>query len=347
MQVRKLDTKELNVKETIKKIVSETPFMTPLPLDEWNFMIKKVNESVVTDIIQSGPTEMWNFAQYWKGMQQYDEHVKGMKIPADVIIEGTVPILDMMITMFVDDDFTPFNGGDGGSVRMIIFEDCLANIKRIIELNDLLIVGALVATATEIIFPLIIDLETNALEISSMVACATIGRNEYEKLWKNITNNAKETMLEILGMIVPAWYGMQLALLHPATETVFSNPVREKRDRKEQLKPVMINGKPKRVKYVRKHVITAEKGIYPALDNAMNNMYGAGFDKRKYTRRTYLWRVIGHNRETRTGVTWVKAHWKGPLKDFAKMAKVVPNNREIDMEGIKYGKTQTDANRKN
>ena len=27
-------------------------------------------------------------------------------------------------------------------------------------------------------------------------------------------------------------------------------------------------------------------------NNAMNNMYGAGFDKRKYTRRTYLWRVI-------------------------------------------------------
>ena len=331
----------------VLEAVKSPGFMGPLEKELYDHIRKMVDDSVTTDIVEINEDELYNFCQYWKEFKPGSEHEKRMTIPGDIIMEGTVPILDMIIrthTVEETDDTLHHNlfGNSIRDIRVVIFEESFRNIRRVansINPDDIasIIVGSVVITAEyQFIFPITISYgETCELGIYTNISSFKMTHSQYTNWYKKYMNPDIGTiMLTVIGMVMSGWYGMQLALLHPATEIVFANPVKEKRDRKEQLKPVMVDGKPRRVKYVRKHVITTENNIYSALDSAMDTMSNgdASIDKKKYERHKYLWRVIGHPRKTASGKdTWVKPHWRGPLKDFAKGAKFVENDRVIDI----------------
>lgn len=104
-------------------------------------------------------------------------------------------------------------------------------------------------------------------------------------------------------MLLSLWYSVQILLLNPQTETLFSSGLREKTYKR------VGSGKSRKrvVKYVRKHYVTEE-----ALDEALRC-------KGAYSRKTLAWYVIGHWREYKNGKRqFIKGYWKGPLRKAKK-----------------------------
>lgn len=334
-----MSTSDDEVRARIDAVANDANFMKPIDKKLYDKVKQKVNNSVATDIVEVTEDELYNFADYWKGMSGNQKALDAHNIPGDIILEGTVPITDMIIRVSSKDVKSHHGLTD---IRIILFEDTLSKLKLLSKdfdrYEDLVITvgGILISEELQLVFPLMLINNNNSIQLGmwSAVASMKLSHSQYTKLYKSVDSQLKSIMMTVLGMVCPAWYGMQLALLHPATKNIFANPIREKRSRKEQLNPVMVNGIPKKVKYVRRHVINTDNNIYRTLDNAMNEMcrIDGDLNKNAYTRRTYLWRVIGHPRTLSSGKqTWVKPHWRGPLKDFAKIVRAQVNEREIDI----------------
>lgn len=78
---------------------------------------------------------------------------------------------------------------------------------------------------------------------------------------------------------------------------------------------VVPNGKKRRrqVTYVRKHVIP-NHAVQDAMTNSPLVHRDDNTTHRTFTRRTLAWYVIGHWRKTRDGKTFIRGHWRGPLR---------------------------------
>lgn len=100
------------------------------------------------------------------------------------------------------------------------------------------------------------------------------------------------------------WYGVQVSLLHPVYKTVYAKPQVEKREKKlNNAKP----GKKKRSsKIIRRHVIRLDD-----FEKTIPDKY------KSFNRQTLAWYVVGHFRhyETKEEPTFVKGHWRGPLRE--------------------------------
>lgn len=301
---------------------------------------KKINDSIATDIVEMGSSEMVDFATYWlENAGEIGSDSKMLQyVPGDIIFEKTVPITDMKIK------------SGHSECRITIFTDEMEDLHSILEqcefdkdIKDCPLIGCMTMTIGNrkmpLYSPLLYHTDRHAVVSIEALALDTSG-----KPIAVVDQPVRELYTSVTGTMLNTWYGIEIALLHPVTQEIFANPTRELRDRKEQLIPVVVDGKPKRVKYVKKHTIKAgENDIYGVLEKAAeklleekNNVHidesGADVEpKRKFTRRKLLWRVIGHTRTLPSGKeTWVAPYWKGILRNMPGNASFVANIRLVD-----------------
>lgn len=305
-----------------------------------------LRNTIITDIVDVTKVEMDEFIKYWVAPNELNTDLTEIptQIPIDIFAENTIPIPSIQIRNTQDPE----------------------------------IVGEhpLVSTATVVIIDRVVELVSNALntiiyldELRAGNSVAIIGafefkvrlcdRNDYlvnETIpivmdWRDngvtlgFPSSIPKEMKWVFDYAIihlAAWYGIQLALLHPATVNVFSNPKKEKRSRKDQMDTFITdeNRKPKRVKYVRHHIIkSGENGVYDEINKASNTQKSAGVltedgeeYTKKYNRKKLLWCVIGHYRTLPDGrVTWVRSHWRGILRDMPTADNLMKNDREIDI----------------
>lgn len=121
------------------------------------------------------------------------------------------------------------------------------------------------------------------------------------KLWRD--GSRPELTKRDVGVaqtIHSIWYGVQLLLLNPRTETLFHSGHKEKQYTRSG------SGKARKriVKYVKKHYITPE-----CIDEALGC-------SGTYSRKTMAWYVIGHWRRYKNGnIKFIQGYWKGPLRE--------------------------------
>lgn len=98
--------------------------------------------------------------------------------------------------------------------------------------------------------------------------------------------------------LIRLWHGIQLMLLNPKTEEMLRQGKTSK-----QSKRVRKDGERKRVTYyIKRHYLDGEK-----IHNTL----------REFTRHCKAWYVVGHWRNLPSGgVTYVKGHWKGELRNL-------------------------------
>ena len=112
-----------------------------------------------------------------------------------------------------------------------------------------------------------------------------------------------DDMTSYFSVVMKAWYGIQIALLHPQIKSVFQNPstiaVSPQGTKKKHKR-----GKRKTV-YVKRHVINA--------DDLVRTTAGASVE-----RHTLVWYVIGHWRTYKNSgkKIFIKPYWKGPLREL-------------------------------
>ena len=113
-------------------------------------------------------------------------------------------------------------------------------------------------------------------------------------------------------LMLEAWYGIQIALLHPIVKYVFENPRRVKNQDYRKAKTSTL--RKNIVKYIKYHSINVEE-IEEAIYGKVNCIDG----KRKLNRRALVWYVVGHWRTYKNGKKiFVQPYWKGALKELKK-----------------------------
>lgn len=326
------DMEDKDMGERIRKL-SESVALTPASKNMFDLITEITTESVATDIVEASTEELYRFSSYWKEMTHNKDTVKQKLIPADIIIEKTVPITDMIISTENNVNYRITI-----SLPPIDIKEYYMTHGADDEFYSVLI-GTFTILDTGITFPITVDMKTEAIGISGEIAYINMTYNRFKALTPKIESMLKnkqliEYIICMIGMILPAWYGIQLALLHPVTKQIFAHPLKEKRDRKDRLKPTSCgkNQKPKSVKYIKRHIITEDNNVHTAIDSAiddLNKTLSSDGEKRTYERHTALWRVIGHHRTLPSGkVIWIAPYWKGMLKD---MASMTANNRIVDI----------------
>lgn len=314
-----------------------------------NTLKNMVQKAIVTDIIELTTVEMYEFIKYWVAPDKPDEELEMLpiSIPIDIFCENTVPIPNLQIVHNQDlsevgeHPMTSYTTVIINEVVVSCLKDTIDELDTLDKLKSgeyLIIAGAFDFKAhvqgnaeyiINEIYPLIIDLENMNVALGIPDDGNLTKDKEFIARWATIHLNA--------------WYGIQLALLHPATVNIFSNPRKVKRSRKEQLETFTTdeNGMPKRVKYVRHHTIkSGENGVYDEINKALNTHHKSEIaltedssdSTKKYTRKKLLWRVIGHWRTLSTGkVVWVRSHWRGILRDMPTERALRKNDRVVDI----------------
>jgi hypothetical protein len=125
-----------------------------------------------------------------------------------------------------------------------------------------------------------------------------------------------ESMKRLAFMYLETWYGIQIALLHPAVKDVFSNPTIDAVHNQQNRK-----GKKRKTTYVKKHILTLEN-----LESVSQS-----HEARKINRKCLAWYVIGHWRTYKGGKTvFIMPYWKGVLRDLKKNAENDERERSFD-----------------
>jgi hypothetical protein len=110
----------------------------------------------------------------------------------------------------------------------------------------------------------------------------------------------------MIGSIMPAWYGMQLSLLHPDIKEVL---VKDYNFNESPVTESTTDSRGRVTEYVR------HKFIKP-----MNLIKKANMHRDGFTRKTLSWYVIGHWREYKaTGKkVFIQGYWKGEMRHLQK-----------------------------
>ena len=312
--------------------------------DMYETIQMNIDKSIVSDIVECDASQLMDFSTYWQdsNSQVLKESMVNPYIPGDIIWNNTIPITDIRI------DCDLFN-----RCRIVIFDKDHTQLQETWDSfvddpnNDgialLSVVGAIIfndSNGNEYFDTLVYSHDQKIIFSKNC--------QDYDPKLRplkadqlNAYSDSDGIDLRVTAVVLHAWYGMQLALLHPITKAIFDNPTRIKRDHKESMKTIMVDGKPKRAKYVRKHVIHQDNGVYDVLEHAMDDLISE-YDKnhymaenndkpvRKYTRKTLLRRVIGHTRICPSGKTvWIEPYWKGVLRNMSSAEKYVEQYRDI------------------
>ena len=264
---------------------------------------EEVRDEVWHDICQSRPTDRIHLkskddeavSNFWKQFCSKEMLDKG-GIPSDLFFSGNVPLLDCEIT--VDERDKPF--GRVVTYRVVIYPDYIERIKN--SGDEPADVGDVVMEFMnhKIFIPILVF---SGVDFVLMANCGVIGNYSNVELRNHMGMIPVQQFVSAGYECLTTWYGIQLALLHPAVKDVFSHPktepVMETRPRK--------GGKKRRVvRYIKKHVITAEE----LTQAEQRPVHSSGI-----TRHTLIWYVIGHWRHYSDGKkVFIKPYWKGEMR---------------------------------
>lgn len=263
----------------------------------------EVRDEVWHDICQSRPTDRIHLkskddeaiSRFWKQFCSREMLDKG-GIPSDLFFSGNVPLLDCEIT--VDERDKPF--GRLVTYRVVIYPDYIDRIKN--SGDEPADVGAVVTEfmGHKFFIPILVFYGVDFVLMSN---CGVIGNYSSAEVKNRMGRIPVQDFVSAGYECLTTWYGIQLALLHPTVKEVFSHPktepVMDTRPRK--------GGKKRRVvRYIKKHVITAE-------DLEQTSFKG----KSGFTRHTPIWYVIGHWRHYSDGKkVFIKPYWKGEMRQL-------------------------------
>lgn len=284
-----------------------------------------------TDVVSGEFDHMRKFIELYRDLPDDPDGVTvENKIPADIIIDNTIPIQTLEIgidesthdynkaTVFIDEGIRDLTIDDYDDLK----DDSLSTI----------IVG--VVQITDVwVFPIGIsyvpDEGAYFVHIMHIPVNIKIPYGQYVKIikaWSPCLMLELSDMVNTAVTLLNIWYGIQISLLHPVTKTVFEHAAKKKIPREILKKQVGKN----RAKYVRVHHITDENNSKQILlDTANNLLKTSSSEKRKYVRKRLLWRVIGHYRNSSGKRVFINGYWKGPLKDIEEKRGVCKENDRV------------------
>lgn len=113
-------------------------------------------------------------------------------------------------------------------------------------------------------------------------------------------------MSNLIGVVLRAWYIIQISLLNPITKDIFQHPTISK---DVNCKTASKHKRKKAVKYVRKHIVSAEK-----ISEIIEHYNISNHTKKKFT--CPAWYVCGHYRNYPSGKkVFIKPYWKGEMRE--------------------------------
>lgn len=253
-----------------------------LPEDENAKLLQNLNTSKPSDSIDLDLNSLMALTELWS------QSAKGVEgIPSDLFFANTIPLRDCCINIQT-------KNASYDHYRFVVFSDFEDRIRDAGEWDYAEVANLIYRRGNaDLIFPILTVHGVNRL---------MIGEIGYRSLPKSARNNLSKhiTMQDILSMatfVIQAWYGIQIALLHPVVKSVFNKP------RTETVKTTSTKHcKKRRTAYIKRHVINAED-IKMAITSA------------SIERHTLVWYVIGHWRTYKSGCkVFVQPYWKGPLR---------------------------------
>ena len=274
----------------------------------------KQNEEILSEIKKSSPSDIIYLRKDEDAfIQDLWEYEKYKYIPSDLFFAKTIPITDCKIVV----DETADAGGRVCEYRVVIFSDYESKVDKVLkeESDEAFCVGAIIPEfmPAPIVFPIVIMRGIDGVLYTRYAVTDTVYANKM--IMKN--SDAVTVRYELLS----TWYGIQIALLHPAVKDVFRNPQRTPVDTKNNGKPN--KDRKRKVKYIRKHVLTMDK---------LESVSGSK-EQRKINRKCLAWYVIGHWRTYKSGKKiFIMPYWKGVLRDMKKNAEGDEREREINIE---------------
>lgn len=323
----------------------------------YNMVAESLDKTSPTDSVMTSVMSLSSLGSYWR---ERDTTISN-GVPSDLILEGTVPIMDMQ---FVAPGAQPHgdailqllpdkNASDLLITgRIVLFEDCMCNVPIVKErmlanaqqkLEDLRIfVLGLVEMGTsskdtkedpfKIGFLLYLSDKTpDHLVLDSSFVIPNVPYRD-AKRQEFLLSMVGNEIFVVASIFLQAWYGAQLALLHPITKTIFSKGTFSRANKKDRLKKGPTRKKV--AKYIRVHRIediNMEEFVKEEANKILKSKTSTqgSADKRVYTRKKLLWRVIGHYKTVNGKRVWVRPYWAGPLKDFVRKDDIVTQDREI------------------
>lgn len=264
---------------------------------------RNIGASNIRDAVGVSDNIIFNsYDEAEKFMEQVLPEPIKYEIPADLLIAGTVPILNIQVTVrnfFVDSAIKDL------TFRVIIEEDYRNRlIKADNDKERTILAGAIVLKITAddwIIFPLIMDTEKNYMYI--WTSYTYYSETKDTKNYVDMPDKQIKAYSDIVdNAVFSLWYAVQIALLHPVTKMVFSakgvevsTKYKGKGKNRKQI-----------VKYIKRHIV--EMGNLPVSKT-----------NRQFERKTLAWYVIGHYREYKDGKRiFVKPYWKGEMRELKK-----------------------------
>lgn len=248
---------------------------------------------------------------------------EGYLVPSDLFFAGTIPLTDCTIRIAGDREI-----GEKESMiyRVVIFDnysEILADTPQGEEATvGLAIVMYEIKDVGEIIAPIKVKYGFSFMLSDDKLYWRKVNKMQRERMSGRF---GIEDILPINAMAIRAWYGVQIALLHPVIKEVFrtprTTPLKQPRKSKKRTKTKA------KVRYIKNHTINTGE---------LNDLLYRESQSRGFNRKTLVWYVIGHWRKQRTGKTiFIKPYWKGALR----ATKTAAGQREREIAQIQQGGT--------
>lgn len=251
-------------------------------------------------------------------------------IPADIYInrdDQKIPIEDCIIELESNEP----GKYDIFRIKLftrVILDQLNAAIQSVPESKtewDSQVIGAITwkhhdATKCETVAKLIYDEAGNAITIVTPFLSNEIESrtpDEWQECLKYSIKSKEDLSAIYEGL--QAWYSVQIALLNPILKTCVIE------DTKKVARSPDYGSKKRKSKvmYMKVKYVSEE-----SINTALTIEHTPG--KRKIVRKTMAWYVIGHYRTYKSGKrTWVRPHWRGPLRALMMPEDGKPRERVI------------------
>lgn len=270
-------------------------------------LLRKINNSYVTDIVELTEEEDNEIQNLWNG-----DFKKDIAIPSDLLFSETLPLHDVRIS--IDERK---NGGEVVKYRVLIFQ----NYSEILKSQKEEVVGYLILEnfgGKEIFMEICACYGVDFIAIN----CKRIGYKGYAEQELSFLQNKLKCgdFQDFVFSFLSTWYGIQIALLHPKVKEVFQKPQRipiNKSQKKECERKCI------KIKYIKKHVIKNKE-----LKELIHGKNG------NYSRHALIWYVTGHWRTYRNGnKVFIQPYFKGALRETKKLQS--EREREIILDNDK------------
>ena len=262
--------------------------------NEYNDMLwKQIELSEPSDIVTiRSEEESLNLLEKWSVIDD-----KNFYIPADIFLEGTVPIYDFVF------EYKPPEGPIFyfcPTYRFIVFKEYEKQFNEHEKIKSVLL-GVVIANFefnsknVQLANTFSIVKKTGAIQNEPYIGYRGINLDGLNKIPSDMFN----FLMDSFQSVLIDWYSIQHALLNP----VIKEQIRNRRlepDKEDEIVEYRYK-KNKQVAYIKRIPIVIEDLI-------------EGYTK-KYERHTDKWSVLGHWRTYKSGKkSWIKPHEKGPKR---------------------------------